>query len=138
MKIRHAIVAVAAIASSVAFAEPTAEHNGIITDAAGKTLYTFDKDSADKSACNGGCAAAWPPFFAAQGAKPQGDLGLAKRDDGALQWTFKSRPLYYFAGDAKPFEKNGDGQGGVWHVVQSGKPAKAAAGAPGGYSNYGY
>ena len=28
----------------------------------GKTLYIFKKDSGGKSACNGDCAAKWPPF----------------------------------------------------------------------------
>ena len=35
-----------------------------LTDAKGMTLYTFDKDSAGKSACSGKCAENWPPLIA--------------------------------------------------------------------------
>ena len=42
-------------------AEPPQMANGILVDAAGRTLYTFDNDRDGKSACNGGCAVAWPP-----------------------------------------------------------------------------
>ena len=38
--------------------------DGVFTDAKGMTLYTFDKDTAGKSACNGPCAANWPPLMA--------------------------------------------------------------------------
>ena len=33
-------------------------------DAKGMTLYTFDKDSGGKSACNGPCAENWPALLA--------------------------------------------------------------------------
>ena len=43
-----------------------------------------------------------------------------------MQWAVKGKPLYYFAGDAKPGERNGDGSGGTWHVVgQSAAPQAA-------------
>src|SRR3546814_12810623 len=32
----------------------------VLVDARGMTLYTFDKDPAGKSVCNGKCAEAWP------------------------------------------------------------------------------
>ena len=40
------------------------------------------------------------------------------RKDGAEQWAFKGMPLYYWAGDSKPGDTNGDGVGGVWHVLK--------------------
>jgi predicted lipoprotein with Yx(FWY)xxD motif len=33
----------------------------VLVDDKEMTLYTFDKDSLGKSACNGACAANWPP-----------------------------------------------------------------------------
>ena len=39
-----------------------------LVDAKGMTLYVFDRDTAGKSACNGQCAANWPPLTAASGA----------------------------------------------------------------------
>lgn len=32
----------------------------VLTSGAGATVYTFDKDTAGKSNCGGGCLAAWP------------------------------------------------------------------------------
>ena len=92
----------------------------------GKTLYTFDKDAAGKSNCNGGCAAAWPPFIVANPALVGGDFSIVKRDDGAAQWAYKGKPLYFFAGDAKAGDVNGDNQGGVWHVIRN-EPKKTSA-----------
>ena len=43
-------------------------------DAKGMTLYTFDKDSGGKSACNGPCAENWPALLAADDAKPTADM----------------------------------------------------------------
>lgn len=116
--------AVLALFTSVAQAQPVVR-DGVLADAAGRTVYTFDKDTANKSNCAGGCLSAWPAFVAKPGATAQGDFGLIE-SNGALQWTVKGKPLYYFAGDAKAGERNGDGSGGVWHVVSSGA-AKTAA-----------
>nr|WP_315490258.1 hypothetical protein [uncultured Rhodoferax sp.] len=111
-----AVVALVATLASGAHAQPVAR-DGLLADAAGRTLYTFDKDSAGKSNCSGGCLAAWPVFAAKAGAKAQGDFGLIDAAGGQQQWTIKGKPLYYFAGDAQPGERNGDGSGGTWHVV---------------------
>jgi len=113
-------------------ANPTQLSNGVLASKDGKTLYMFDKDAAGKSNCNGGCAAAWPPFMVANPALAGGDFSMVKRDDGASQWAFKGMPLYFFAGDAKAGDVNGDKQGGVWHVLR-GESRKTSA-AP----NYGY
>ncbi len=96
-------------------AQPVAK-DGVLADAAGRTVYIFDKDTPNKSNCSGGCLVAWPAFVAKAGAAAQGDFGLIDAS-GAKQWTVGGKPLYYFAGDAKPGDRNGDGSGGVWHVV---------------------
>ncbi len=114
--------AVLAIAGLVQ-ANPTVEKDGVLTNKEGRTLYTFDKDSAGKSNCSGGCAAAWPPFAVANPALAGGDFSIVAREDGGTQWAFKGKPLYFFAGDTKPGERNGDGQGGTWHVASQGKKA---------------
>ena len=117
--------AVLALFTSVAQAQPVVR-DGVLADAAGRTVYTFDKDTSNKSNCAGGCLAAWPAFVAKPGATAQGDFGLIE-SNGALQWTVKGKPLYYFAGDAKAGERNGDGSGGVWHIVSSGAVSSGAA-----------
>ncbi len=55
-------------------ANPTQISNGVLASKEGKTLYMFDKDAAGKSNCNGGCAAAWPPFVVANAALAGGDF----------------------------------------------------------------
>ena len=120
--------AVLALLASGVQAQPVVR-DGTLADAAGRTVYTFDKDELNKSNCAGGCLAAWPAFVAKAGATAQGDFGLIEAN-GAMQWTVKGKPLYYFAGDVKPGERNGDGSGGVWHVVGQKATPQAAAQAP--------
>ena len=88
----------------------------ILVDAAGLTLYTFDNDVAGSgtSACTGGCAAAWPAATVeSASATPTasddatGELGTITRDDGAIQVTYKGKPLYRFVNDAAPGDTNG-------------------------------
>ena len=106
-----------ALAAEPASPAPTAK-NGMFVTAKGMTLYTFDKDSAGKSACNDQCAKAWPPVAAPADAKPMGDLTVITRDDGSKQWAHKGKPLYLFTKDTKPGDKTGDNFKEVWHVVK--------------------
>ncbi|SHI22860.1 COG4315 family predicted lipoprotein [Pollutimonas bauzanensis] len=94
--------------------------DGILVDAQGMTVYTFDKDvpNSGKSACNDGCAKAWPPVLAEPDAKPQGDLTIITRDDASKQWAYKGKPVYLFAKDTKKGDKSGDNFKDVWHVVK--------------------
>lgn len=93
--------------------------DGVLTDAAGMTLYTFDKDTAaGKSACNGPCAKNWPPLMARAGDKAQGDYSIVTRDDGSLQWAYKGKPIYTWVKDSKPGDKTGEGVNNVWHVAK--------------------
>jgi predicted lipoprotein with Yx(FWY)xxD motif len=56
----------------------------VVTDEAGMTVYTFDKDRAGKSVCYRGCASTWPPVAAAD--IPLGpDFGVVTRGDGTGQ-----------------------------------------------------
>ena len=89
-------------------------------DAKGMALYTFDKDTATKSLCNGDCAKEWPPLAVAAGAAASGDWTIVTRDDGSKMWAYKGHPLYTFLDDKKAGDVTGDGQDG-FHL------AKAAA-----------
>ena len=106
-----------AFTANVAIAQSVAETNGILA-ASGHTLYTFDKDAANKSNCNGGCAAAWPPFLVKEGDRASAEFSVITRDDGAKQWAMNDKPLYFFAADVQAGDAKGDGQGGVWHVIR--------------------
>jgi predicted lipoprotein with Yx(FWY)xxD motif len=107
-----------ALAGTVFAQAPAKKMGGMLTNNAGMTLYTFDKDAGGKSACNGPCATNWPPLIAGGGAKASGDWSIVTRDDGRKQWAYKGKPLYLWAKDKKPGDKTGDGFNGVWHVVK--------------------
>jgi predicted lipoprotein with Yx(FWY)xxD motif len=92
----------------------------ILVDADGRTLYVFTKDKGDQSACSGECAANWPALTgtATAGTGAQAALlSTATQADGSSQVTYGGKPLYYFAGDAKPGDTNGQGVGSVWYAV---------------------
>jgi len=93
--------------------------DGTLTNASGITLYTFDKDAAGKSACNGPCAANWPPLMAASGASASADWTIVTRDDGSKQWAYKGQPLYTWVKDQKAGDKTGDGfANNAWHTAK--------------------
>jgi predicted lipoprotein with Yx(FWY)xxD motif len=99
---------------------PTKVADGVLTNEAGMTLYTFDNDPAGggKSVCNGPCATNWPPLFAAEGASASGDYSIVTRDDGKKQWAYKGKPLYLWVQDKKPGDRTGDGFRNVWRVAK--------------------
>jgi predicted lipoprotein with Yx(FWY)xxD motif len=101
-------------------AGPAKVADGVLVGTNGMTLYTFDRDVAGsgKSVCTGPCAANWPPLMAAADARPSGDWTVINRDDGGRQWAYKGRPLYFWAKDAKPGDRTGDGFNNVWRVAR--------------------
>lgn len=113
------LVATAAVAQTAAPAKVADTSKGkALVDAKGMTLYTFDRDAAGKSNCNGQCAQNWPPLMAASGAAASGDWSVVTRDDGAKQWAYKGKPLYLWTKDSKPGDATGDGVNNIWHVAQ--------------------
>lgn len=116
-----AAFALSLFAAGAAQAQPVVR-DGVLADPAGRTLYTFDKDAPGKSNCTGGCLSAWPAFIAKPEAMAKGEFGLVA---DTRQWTVNGKPLYYYVGDAKPGDRTGDGQGGVWHAVTFRSVAKA-------------
>lgn len=112
-------IAVLGLSASTVIAQAPVKAAGeVLTDSKGMTLYTFDKDSAGKSVCNGGCATAWPPLRAGDGAKAEGDYSIVTRDDGSKQWAYKGLPLYLWVNDKMPGDKTGDGVGGNWRIAK--------------------
>ena len=92
--------------------------DGTWTDAAGMTLYVFDRDAGGKSACNGPCAANWPPLMVMGTGAAAGDWTIIVREDGGKQWAYKGKPLYTWSKDQKPGDKSGDGVNSVWHIAK--------------------
>jgi len=96
--------------------------NGVLVNAAGMTVYTYDKDEAGsgRSSCVAACAKNWPPLIA-QGS-PRPPYSVLTRADGSKQLAHGGRPLYTFVKDRKAGDRTGDGVGGVWHVVRVAVP----------------
>lgn len=119
------LVAGIAFAADSIMVKEDAKFGSYITDDKGMALYSFRKDTAGKSVCAGDCAAKWPAFYAEKLALPKGldakDFGSIKREDGKMQTTFRGMPLYYFGGDKKDGDLNGQGKIDSWFVID---PAK--------------
>ena len=106
-----------------------------VVDDKGMTLYLFTKDTPNTSNCYDKCATAWPPLLTT-GNPVAGDgvdaskLGTTTRTDGAVQVTYNSWPLYYYAKDKAPGDVAGQDVGKVWFVVSpAGDKVEAAASA---------
>jgi predicted lipoprotein with Yx(FWY)xxD motif len=111
-----------ALSIGAAFAQPMASDTSmgkVYTDEKGMTLYTFDKDEANKSNCYDECAKNWPPYLAAADAKAEGEWTLVDRTDGTKQWAYEGKPVYLWVKDTKPGDVTGDMVGEVWHVVKA-------------------
>lgn len=111
--------ALALVLAACAGGAPVTFNDGLLTNNAGMTLYTFDKDAAGsgKSVCNGQCAVNWPPLKADAG-QVSDDWSIVTRDDGSKQWAYKGKPLYLWIKDQKPGDKTGDGFNNAWRVVK--------------------
>jgi predicted lipoprotein with Yx(FWY)xxD motif len=92
-----------------------------------RTLYLFEKDKGPTSTCSGACAANWPPFTTTGTPKAGASVDAAKlttskRSDGKMQVVYAGHPLYFYTGDAKSGDTNGQGQkafGAEWYVLDS-------------------
>jgi predicted lipoprotein with Yx(FWY)xxD motif len=123
------LIAILAAYAAAQAAAPALQRVGVLADDKGMTLYVFTRDGFNASNCYDGCAKAWPPFLAPGDAMAAGEFSIAERKDGTRQWAFKGQPLYYFAGDAAPGDRAGDGSGSVWFVVRDKAAAKVPAAA---------
>jgi predicted lipoprotein with Yx(FWY)xxD motif len=100
---------------------PAKAMNGLLVGSVNQmTLYTFDRDPAGggKSVCNGPCAQNWPPLAADGSAHSMGDWSVLSRDDGAKQWAYKGKPLYFWVKDKQPGDTTGDGFNNVWRLAR--------------------
>jgi predicted lipoprotein with Yx(FWY)xxD motif len=127
-----------AFMANVAIAQSVADANGILADASGRTLYTFDKDASNKSNCNGDCAKIWTPFLVQEGDRTPATFSVITRDDGTRQWALNGKPLYFFAADAQAGDAKGDGKGGVWHAVRGERKRSEAKPVPDSQAADGY
>ncbi|MBY8874506.1 hypothetical protein K7640_22010 [Micromonospora sp. PLK6-60] len=103
----------------------SAELGTYVADGQGRTLYRFDKDTAEPSTsnCAGECAATWPPLLVRSAGQiyPSGInpklVGYVERADGTCQVTIAGWPVYLFAKDTEPGDTLGQGVGGTWFAI---------------------
>jgi len=107
-----------------------------------RTLYSLSAETKGRFICTGACVSTWHPLLVPAGVKPAGPvkLGTIKRPEGKTQVTFKGRPLYSFAGDAKAGDANGEGikDVGTWHAAVTAKATPQPAPQPQPESPYPY
>jgi predicted lipoprotein with Yx(FWY)xxD motif len=115
-----ACAALLAACASMSPRAPAMVADGVYVGPNGMTLYTFDRDAmgSGKSVCNGPCATNWPPLMATAGDSASGDWTIVTRDDGARQWAFRGKPVYYWVKDTKPGDRTGDGVNNVWRLAR--------------------
>jgi predicted lipoprotein with Yx(FWY)xxD motif len=123
-------------ASGTTVAVASSKLGDILVDGDRRTLYAFTKDKGDQSACTGQCATNWPALTgtATAGTGVQASLlSTSMQANGTNQVTYGGKPLYYFAGDAKPGDTNGQGVGNVWFVLTANGELVREKAAGGGY-----
>ena len=109
-------------ASAVTLKAATSPLGTILVDQDGKTLYLFEADSTNKSNCSGSCLSLWPPLMA-NGKATAGSgvtAGMIGTATGSSQVTYAGHPLYWFSGDTKAGDTNGEGLndfGGLWYAI---------------------
>jgi predicted lipoprotein with Yx(FWY)xxD motif len=109
-------------ASVVTLKTASSPLGSILVDQDGKTLYLFEADSKNKSNCSGGCLNLWPPIMA-NGKATAGSgvsAGMIGAATGSSQVTYAGHPLYWFSGDTKAGDTNGEGLddfGGEWYAI---------------------
>ena len=148
MKMRAVLfsISIAALGAGTALAGVTVAKVGtahtslgtlLVSKSNGRTLYLFEGDSKSRLGCSGSCLKDWPPLEAAKasaaGSANAGKLGLVARGS-SRQVTYNGHPLYYFAGDTKAGQTNGQGlklHGYLWYVVSPSGGAMTAAATSG-------
>lgn len=108
----------------------------VVTD--GWTLYMYPPDRQRAVTCTHveECDQAWPPLFVTAGHRvvagpgvDQALIGTIAGDGGRIV-TYDHWPLYYYVGDRKAGQVNGQGQGFNWFVISpDGVPNKAESGS---------
>lgn len=93
----------------------------VLTTTKGRTLYSLSAEVNGRFICTGSCLSVWHPLRVPSGTRPTGPvkLGTIERPEGAIQVTYRGRPLYRFGGDAKTGDANGEGikDVGTWHAA---------------------
>lgn len=108
-----------------------------LTDENGMTLYYSLNDAPGNeiSNCMGECSSSWPPFYTDLIRVPKllstSNFNTISRTDDSYQTTYKGWPLYRCSKDKKPGDTRGDGEKGIWFVMDPVKFPPAYGGSDG-------
>jgi predicted lipoprotein with Yx(FWY)xxD motif len=106
----------------------SAKYGRVLVSSTGRTLYRYTKDSKGVNRCtaNATCKAYWPALLVKSSVKPTVGAGASaklvgtiKAAHGMRQVTYAGFPLYFFAGDKKAGQVNGEDFGSAWYVVDT-------------------
>ncbi len=102
----------------------------LITDAAHKSVYTWDKDGPNKSNCDAVCTEEWKPVIAPVSAQGQGEWSVIERSPGVRQWAFRKKPLYIHVLDPEGHNASLEGSDVPgWHNVYTQTAPEAPKGS---------
>jgi predicted lipoprotein with Yx(FWY)xxD motif len=131
-------------------------HNGVLTNAQGRTLYVTEQEHGAVLCKSSACVSIWIPMTVSAGSTPTGPAQVAgklttiKRPDGSMQVALSGKPLYTFSFDHASGQMNGqnqhdsfDGTHFSWHAatVTGTAPAagsSTASSSSSGGGGYGY
>ncbi len=81
-----------------------------------QSIYVFDGDTTQKTACTGDCTQTWQPILAPSVGQTTEGWTIFERSPGVRQWAFRGRPLYINVLDREPRSQEGSDVPG-WHNV---------------------
>ena len=118
------VVIAAAILASPGWPRPipTCGKDGVLCQQGGAYLcMSSTKGCGGQSACNGGCAAAWPLFAVANAALAGGETSPSSlREDGGSHGLYRANPLP-LRGRQQAENVTVTARGEVWHAASTGK-----------------
>lgn len=86
------------------------------------SVYAYEKDTANKSNCYGGCLDDWKPVLAPEFTVSHGAWSVIERTGGAKQWTYRGKPLYTRVLDTKRTSYEGGDVPGWQNVFMQRSP----------------
>ena len=105
------------------FSVRTTVNGRMLTNDKNDSLYVFDGDTAESSACVGDCTRQWRPVTAPALVRPQGEWSVIERSPGVRQWVYRGKPLYTYALDTHSWSQEGTDEAGWNNVYTQRAPA---------------
>lgn len=105
------------------FAVKTTLRGRLLTTSADRSVYAFDQDTPEASACREVCLRDWRPLRAPELAKPRPPWSVLERSAGVKQWVFRGQPLYAYRRDSISWSQEGSDVAGWRNVFTQMAPA---------------